>query len=123
MAVIKRGAAKTPVVRKETVPMESQGGEVVVRGLGLDELLGLSGIQGALRAPLQGETQDDARARVGGVMVAKTLHLGVVLADGKPMWSEAEWNAHGSSHLVECMTLFNRINQLSGTDTAAAAKN
>jgi len=123
MTVIKRGAVKPPAIRKQSVPMESQGGDVVVRGLGLDELLGLSGVQGLLREPLEGESQEDAHARAGALMVAKTLHLGVVLADGKPMWTEAEWNAHGSGHLVECMELFNKINQLSGKETAAAVKN
>jgi hypothetical protein len=123
MAVIKREAVKAPVVRKETVPVASLKGSVVVRGLLLSEMLTLSSIQGALRVPLEGESQEDAHARAGAVMVAKTLHLGVVLADSKPMWTEAEWNAHGSSHLVESMQLFSKVNELSGNNTAAAAKN
>jgi hypothetical protein len=123
MAVIKRTAVKEPVQRKETVPMASQGGDVVVRGLGLDELLELSNVQSTLREPVGEESQDDAHARAGAKMVAKTLHLGVVLADGKPMWSEEQWNLHGSGHLVECMTLFAAVNRLSGRDLATTTKN
>ncbi len=123
MTLIDRATVTAPTIRKETVPMESQGGDVVVRGLGLDELLELSNVQSTLREPIDGESEDDARARAGSKMVAKTLHLGVVLADDKPMWTEQQWNQHGSQHLVECMTLFAAVNRLSGKDLAATTKN
>lgn len=123
MTVLERGSVPEPVLRKEAVPVESLGGDVVVRGLELTELLMLSGIQRALREPLEGETEDAAHARAGAQIVAKTLHVAVLMADGKPLWSEAQWNVHGAKHLHEAMGLYNKVNQLSGQDAEAVEKN
>jgi hypothetical protein len=123
MTLLERNAVQEPVLRKETVPVASLGGDVVVRGRLLSESLQLSALQSALREPLPGESEDDARARAGSVMVAKTLHLGVVLADGEPMWSEQQWNVFGAANLVEAMTLFSTVQRLSGSDLQAIEKN
>lgn len=123
MALIERDAVQTPVLRKQTEPMPSLGGDVIARGLLLSELLTLSHVQSGLRDPLPDESEEDAFARAGAAMVAKTLHLGIVLADEQPMWTEQQWNLHGANHLVETMKLFALVNRLSGQDVQATEKN
>lgn len=112
-----------PVTPKETAPLPSQGGDVVLRALELDELLTMSALQRQLREPGDGEEQETAHARAGAAIVAKTLALTVLLADGRPLWTEAQWKSHGAKHAHECMSLYNQVNQLSAQDVEAAAKN
>lgn len=123
MALLERDAVQAPVLRKEAVEVATLGGEVIARGLLLNEILELSRTQSSLREPLPGESEDAAFDRAAGVMVAKTLHMGIVLADDQPMWTEAQWNLWGAGQVVEAMKLFRLINRLSGQDVQATEKN
>lgn len=123
MALIDRNNVPAPVVPQETVPMPSLGGDVLVRGLLLDQRLQFGATQRELNKVREGETQEQAWERAGTEAVPLLLALTVVLQDGLPMWAPSQWQAHGATHHGECMDLFNTAWRLSGFDGGAAAKN
>lgn len=100
MAVLSRGAVPAPVLRKKTVTVEALGGDVVLSGLMLGQMLAL-GRKG------QGD-QDFGH-------VCATLAIGVLLDDGKPMWTKEEWEVFGGTHPTVALDLFNQIDALCGT--------
>lgn len=123
MAVIERGQQPEPVLHKEVVYVEGLGGEVVVRGLYLDERLTMSNVQAELQTPRPDETPRQAMARASAASVPRTLELCVLLADEKPCYSAEQWRQFGSRHLVDVLRLFGVAMRLSGQDLEAAAKN
>jgi hypothetical protein len=123
MALIERNQVKAPSLPRETVAVPAMGGDVIVRGLLLSERLELSGFHARLVKPLDGESEEQARSRAGGHLVSFTLARAVELADGKPLFSQAEWDTFGAEHGEAVLGLFQRANLLGGQDIEAAAKN
>lgn len=123
MSVIDRQAAAAPSPPREVVTVEPLGGDVEVRGLLLSDRLELSAAQRALRQPLAGETDAQARERAGAHMVPITLARTVHAADGKPLWTVDQWQSWGSSHIDEALRLFGVAMRLMGHDLEAAEKN
>lgn len=100
MAVIDRGAVPEPVLRKKTVAVESLGGDVVLTGLMLGQMLNL-GRKGA-------GDQDFGH-------ICATLSIGVLAADEKPLWTADQWGIWGGTHPSEAMELFRGIDALCGS--------
>lgn len=123
MALIERSQIKAPSLPRETVEVSALGGEVIVRGLLLSERLELSGFHNRLADPLPGESEDQARSRAGGQIVAFTLARAVVLADSQPVFTQAEWDTFGAEHPDAVLDLFSRARVLGGQDGAENAKN
>jgi hypothetical protein len=123
MALIERSEVKVPSLPRETVEVPALGGEVIVRGLLLSERLELSGFHERLADPMPGETDEQARSRAGGQIVAFTLSRAVVLADGKPLYTQTEWDTFGSKNPDAALDLFNRSRVLAGLDDKDNAKN
>lgn len=127
MAVITRASVAAPTLPKETVEVEALGGDVVVRGLLLTERMTLEQrIVSAAKAAREaaaaspGQPQNDA-----GVNAALPMLLAscVLDADGKQLWTEAEWQIFGGRHPLQAVALFNVAWRLAGLDQAANVKN
>lgn len=105
--VLKKSSIVAPTLPRETVPVPSLGGDVVVRGLRLSERLAMS----------INVTQAE-RFR----MVPALLALCVIDAADEPVFSEDQWEAFGAEHLDDAMALFNVAKRLSGMDEDALKK-
>lgn len=123
MTLLERSALRVPTLPREAVPFAPLGGDVQVCGLRLSERLAFSSRRAALAKPQAGETEDQAAARAGALMVPEVLALTVRLADGDPALSIEEWESLGASHPAECLALFHAAMRLSGHDAEADRKN
>ncbi len=120
---VARGQAKTPVLPKEVVPVDAIGGEVIVRGLLMSEQMAITAQIMQASAPRDGESEEAARIRARSERVAQTLARTVVLDDGKPLWSVAEWDVFGCREPAAALELFRVAQRLNGQDDEATAKN
>jgi hypothetical protein len=91
-----------PVVRKETVPAESLGGEVIVRQLTLSEMLALG-----TRAR-EGASQDDE--------IAQVLAWCAIDPKGDALMTLDEWQAWGAGNLGEAFKLYEVAIRLTGLE-------
>ena len=119
MTVITKAGTAGPVLPKETVEVEALGGEVVVRGLLLVELLGVQSRIAALHAANKG---GDMAASVSAI-VPDVLALCVLDADGASLFDQTQWQIWGGQHQGQALNLFNIAWRLSGMNRAATAKN
>lgn len=92
-----------PVIRKETVPVESLGGEVIVRQLLLTELLELG------RRKLEREES-----------LLQVLCWCCIDPSGEPLFSRDEWQAWGAAHPDEAAALYNTADRLTDFDAKKA---
>lgn len=109
MAVLSRDSVFAPTLRRETVPVPSLNGDVIVRGLKLSERLRLRGL-----------AQDAAGSANPDRFVSELLAVAVVDADGNPFWSADEWDIWGSGQVADYGVLVDKALQLGGFDGAAA---
>lgn len=119
MAVLTKAGTPVPVLPKETVEVEALGGEVVVRGLLLVELLVVQGRIAELHTAHKG---GDMTATVSAI-VPDVLARCVVDADGVALFDQEQWQIFGGQHQGQALALFNVARRLSGMDKAIAAKN
>lgn len=119
MAVVKKAGTAGPVLPKQTVEVEPLGGDVIVRGLLLVELLGVQQRIASLRQANKG---GDHAASVSEI-VPDVLALCVLDADGVSLFSRAEWQIFGGQHQAAALNLFNVAWRLSGMDRTGTAKN
>lgn len=106
MAALKRSQIPPPSFPKETVAVDSLGGEVVVWGLGLADKLRFA-------------TWDGPRF----AQMCEALAVSVRDADGERIWTAEQWDAWGSAHMADALRLFGVIEKLSGLSEAQAEKN
>ena len=113
MTVILAASVAAPTLPKETVAVESLGGEVVVCGLKLTDRLGIQARMRALnqRAEKAGGDTEDTSMRL---VVPELLAAAVVDAESKPLFTAEQWEQHGARHADECIRLFNIAMRLSG---------
>jgi hypothetical protein len=104
MAVIKKSDISTPMLPKETVPVDVLGGDVVVTGLKLSDRMAIFSVK-------------------DGSSVSKMLSMTVQDAEGKPLFSEEEWENFGVKNFTTCIALFTVAKRLSGLDAKVAEKN
>ena len=114
---------KAPVLPKEAVPVDELEGEVIVRSLMLDEHLALAAQRSQLSKPLEGETDQQAQARAGAVMVPRTLAAACINPDGSAFWDVEQWRVFGARHPVSALKLFGVAMRLSGQDLEHERKN
>lgn len=121
MGLIQRADVRAPVLRKETVTVDSIGGDVVVRGLLGSERIRLHGLQEAVVRRAGGD--DDAHVQAGASAIPAALEKTVLAGDGKPLWTAAQWDEFASEHLDDALHLFSVVMRLSGGTVEEAAKN
>jgi hypothetical protein len=122
MTVVSRDSVKEPTLPKETVSAPAIGGDVVVRGMLMAERMGFDQIIAGKRTAIR--TDATAGAYLSGYEVLpQVLSICVLADDGKPLWTEAQWQAFGGRHLSEAAALFNVAWRLSGYDQEGDAKN
>jgi len=119
MAVVKKAGTAGPVLPKQTVEVEPLGGDVIVRGLLLVELLG---VQQRIASLHQANKGGDEVASVSAI-VPDVLALCVLDADGVSLFDRDQWQIWGGQHQGAALNLFNIAWRLSGMDKAATAKN
>lgn len=88
--------------RKETVPVESLGGELILRQLTLSEMLGLA------KRTQEGGTQDDE--------IAQVLTWCAIDGEGKALMTFDEWQAWGAGHLRDAISLYEVVIRLTGLE-------
>lgn len=123
MAVIERNQVKAPVLRKQTVSVPALGGDVIVRGLLLSEMMVKNHVNAENQVPRAGETEQQARARAGARAVSFTLANTVTAADGKALFTEEEWDVFGAEHTDAVIELFKVAETLNGLNKKAVEKN
>ena len=120
-----RSQIQLPELPKETVLVESLGGEVIVRGMLLSERLTNDGLRASERKPREGETDDAAHARAGAAVIFRVLHICVVDDSGNRLMTVQEWDQFGTAaaHQNDAFRLFNTAMRLSGQDLGDVEKN
>ena len=106
------------MLRKEAVPVESLGGDVIVRAMLGSERLSLGNLA-RLRGDAEGaqEIGDDFK------LVPRLLAKVVLNEQGDPFMTAEEWDIHGGSHPEDLLRLFDRCQELSGRTPGEARKN
>ena len=117
-----RDQVRAIALPEEVVAVEEIGGEVIVRGWDMARQLRFFAARRAALERVRDLPPEDAQQVAAGEMVPLALHLGVVLDDGQPVYTEAQWAAFGAMHAGVAMALFERVIRLSGADHAAEKK-
>lgn len=113
MTVLSRSSVAKPTLPKETVTVESLGGDVVVRGLLLTQRLTF-----VRELTKTGDRNEDVIAAL------PTLLAQAVVDDkGEQFWTADEWQVFGATHQSEALELFNTAMRLSGFAGEDTAKN
>lgn len=104
MAVVNRGTVEKPTLPKRTVEVPALDGEVVVRGLLLDERL-------LFQQRVRADRDDE-----GGVRrhVPDLLALAVTDDEGEPLFTVDEWRVFGAKHQSQALELFSVAMEVSG---------
>ena len=136
---IDRTQVPAPVAPREAIQVDELGGEVIVQGLLLSQRLQMAAARQRLSVPRAGETDEEARERApdaalggpfephreraAGDVICETLARCVLASDGEPLWSAAQWQVFGSTHVGAALALFNAAQRLNGFDIGAARGN
>ena len=134
MAVVTRETvAEQPDLQRETVPVPSLGGEVIVTELSLSDRLDFeqvlredfdpqaeaTGVSPAGQKP-RGK---GASRRSVHAMVPQLLAITVLDAQDRPLFTAKEWQAFGARNRDAAIELFNVAMRLSGFNGDDSAKN
>lgn len=95
-----RSTIRRPELRKETVPADSLGGEVIMRQLTLSEMLDLA------KLARDGADQQSE--------IAQVLAWCAIDPQGAPLLPIEDWQAWGGSHLAEALKLYETAIRLTG---------
>lgn len=122
MPTLQRAALPAVELPVEEVTVAGLPGSVLVRGLDMPQLLAFGAARRRISEPREGETPEQAADRAGGELVPLLLSMCVVLDDGLPVYSAAQWAAFGARHADSAITLFNAAVRLGGQDVEAEKK-
>ena len=122
MATVSRAALPAYALPSEDMDVAPLGGAVIVRGLGMPELMRFVAERRRLQLPRDGETEAQALARGSVELVPFLLGMAVVLDDGEPVMGTASWAAFGAKHPDDAVRLFQAAMRLSGQDAEAEKK-
>lgn len=129
--ILAAGGVRAELPQRE-VPFAPLKGDVIVRGLWLEERLAhqdeIAKAHARIRAdvPEGQELSAQQQGVISAVTAVSLLTVAVVGADGKPLLTDAEWRALAGAHPVEVMALCSTALDLAGMgagSTEAAAKN
>jgi hypothetical protein len=120
--MVARSAAPVVELPRETVTIEAFGGDVLVRGMDITEMLRFMAAKRRLATPLEGETEIAADERSVAQSVPFALSMVVLADDGLPLYTEAQWRTWGARHASVVLELFSVAMRLSGNDPGAEKK-
>lgn len=123
MTVLTRAGVQPADLPTETVPAPALGGDVIVRALTLTDRMAVAQLLAPIYAQLGDESDTDVRARVGAAAAAQYLSRTVVLEDGQPLYTAAEWEHVGGKHTDTVMALYRVVKRMNGLDAEAVQKN
>ena len=106
MALLKKANIPAPVLPQETVEVPELGGEVVVRGMLLQDRIDLL-----------------SAAREGNAKLSGLLAATVVDGDGVQIYTQQQWEQFGAAHYAAALRLFEVAQKLSGLNAEVAEKN
>lgn len=114
--MVARSAAPAVELPRDTVTVEALGGDVLVQGMGMPELLRFFAAQRRLSVPRAGESQEMANERANAELVPILLSMCVLADDDlRPLWTEAEWRAWGTGkNATAALALFAVAMRISG---------
>ena len=104
-ATIQRGQIAPVALPTEIVDVPAIGGSVRVQGMNLPQLLAFRARSRRAAEPVADETPQAAAERVSGEMIPALLAECVVLDDGAPVYSAAEWAIFGTQHPGDALAL------------------
>lgn len=119
---IKRENIAPVALPTESVDVPAIGGVVLVRGMSLPQVLEFTAERRRASTPREGEGEAAAAERASGQLVPLLLSQCVVLDDGQPVYSAAEWAAFAVQHPQPTLELWQVAIRLSGQDAAAEKK-
>lgn len=122
MGTIARDQVLAVHLPEQAVDVPEIGGTVLVRGMSMPQLLAFTAARRRALQPQDGETPDQAAERASGELVPMLLATTVVLDDGLPVYTAAQWAAFGSQHPQATLALWKVAVQLSGQDPDAEKK-
>lgn len=122
MATITRDQLAPVALPTEALDVPAIGGQVIVRGMNLPQLLAFTAARRVASTPADGKTDAQAADRASGTLVPLLLHTCVVLDDGLPVYSQAEWAAFAVRHPQPTLALWQAAIRLSGQDIEAEKK-
>ena len=127
MATLSRSnlAPVEPPSRGVTLPgiaADGSPGEVLVRGMDMPQLMRFAGRRQRLLELRVGENELDAQERAGAELLPLALEMCVLLDDGQPLYTAAQWRTYGARHAADTLELFNTAMELSGQDLHAEKK-
>jgi hypothetical protein len=122
MATFERGQLPVMDLPTEEVTVDGLPGAVLVRGMDMSQLMHYRSAARRFSEPQGDETDEQAQERAGVELVPLLLSLCVVLDDGLPVYTAAQWSAFAARHLDSAVALFNAAMRLSGQDESAEKK-
>lgn len=111
---ISRSAIPAISLPQETLAVEPLGGEVIVRGMDMQQMLRFTATRRRLVELLPGENEAQAAERASGELVPLVLAMCVLADDEQPVYTAAQWAAFGARHPAVTMDLWDAAIRLSG---------
>ena len=112
--LLDRSAIRPVALPREELEAPEVGGTVLVQGMNMPQLLEFTAARRRLQEPREGETPEQAQQRASGELLTLVLGMCVLAADGKPVYSPAEWGAFGAQHPERAVALWDAAIRLSG---------
>jgi hypothetical protein len=120
--IVERAQVRPVALPTEVVDVPAIGGEVLVRGMDMPQMLAFTAARRAATAPREGETAAEAGERASGDLVPLLLSMCVLAADDLPVYSVAEWRAFAVAHPGPTLDLWDAAVRLSGQGGDAEKK-
>lgn len=120
--MVARSAAPVVELPRETVTVEALGGDVIVRGMDMPEMLRFAAAKRRLTTARDGETVEQAEERSVSEVVPFALSMVVLADDGLPLYTERDWRIWGARNASSALELFAVAMRLAGNDSAAEKK-
>lgn len=116
MSLIAREQIAPCELPEEVVTVAAIGGDVLVRGMDMPQLIRFRARQRAVQALKRGEKQEDADQRAGAELMPILLEMTVMAGDGEPVYSAAQWGVFTIKHQDDALQLCGVAMRLSGLE-------
>lgn len=116
---ISRDAIRPAALPQELIDVPEIGGEVIVRGMSLPQLMQFAALQRRAFEPRDDEVPEETHARAAVELMPFLLHHTVLADDLQPVYSKAEWVTFCSAHVQASQRLWRAAMALSGQPTTA----